>query len=166
MALEIERKFLLSAFPYIYIEQGVLSMIKQQNIEQTYLAIAEDQQLRVRKLTDLTSKHVEYTHTFKAGKGMVREEIEYSIGADVYEQLISGRSIRPLIKTRTTCTLRESDAKIEIDQYQQLDLIVAEVEFQTEEKALHYIPPLWFGEDISLNKQYSNTVLWQRIQSD
>ena len=65
MAIEIERKYLLEAYPEDLISEGSIVVEKEQFIEQTYLALDGDQELRVRKITDLTSGQIEFTHTFK-----------------------------------------------------------------------------------------------------
>lgn len=79
MAKEIERKFMLTEFPDSLVQEGVLVPVKEQRIEQTYLAIDDTQELRVRKIRDMVTGEFEFTHTFKNGNGLVREEIEYSI---------------------------------------------------------------------------------------
>ena len=38
-------------------------------------------------------------------------------------------------------------------------LLLAEVEFASEEEALGYIPPEWFGEDVSNSTKYHNSTL-------
>jgi len=53
---------------------------------------------------------------------------------------------------------------IEIDTYDQLQLRVLEIEFESEEAALGFQAPDWFGPDISSMKQYSNKTVWKRLQ--
>ena len=38
-------------------------------------------------------------------------------------------------------------------------LMFAEVEFPDEETALRFVPPKWFGEDVSGDRRYSNGYL-------
>ncbi|MNW45315.1 CYTH domain protein [compost metagenome] len=162
MSLEIERKFLLKEFPEQLIKDGKLKVISEQVIDQTYLAIHEDQELRVRKIVDAISGEVTYTHTFKKGHGLIREEVEYSISGGIYEQMVSSLNLIPLIKTRTTA--QWEDIKVEIDQYHQIDFIVLEVEFESEREATEFNIPYWFGEDISSNRQFSNKTVWRELQ--
>ncbi|WP_258881412.1 CYTH domain-containing protein [Paenibacillus sp. sptzw28] len=162
MALEIERKFLLGEFPGTLIGSGKLLVQSEQRIEQTYLAIDEKQELRVRRITDLASGRVEYTHTFKNGNGLSREEIEYSISESIYGQVIGAFRAVPLSKTRVTALWGET--VIEIDSYDQVELIVAEVEFGSVEEARLFAAPEWFGADISDNRQYSNKTVWRELQ--
>lgn len=162
MGLEIERKFLLPAYPASLIEAQEVQIEKEQMIEQTYLAIAGDQELRVRKIKDLAQGQTEYTHTFKRGHGIAREEVEYGISAELYEQMIQTHQAIPLIKKRTTA--RFGDTRIEIDDYEQISLLVLEVEFASVEEAESFDPPEWFGRDISSAKEYSNKKVWKELQ--
>lgn len=161
MPLEIERKFLPESLDSV-IHQGKLKIRSEQRIEQTYLAIDEQQELRMRRITNLATGEVEFTHTFKKGNGLSREEIEYSISEGIYEQLAKVHQAVPLTKNRITA---EWEGRfIEIDCYDQLELTVLEVEFDSEEEANVYVPPDWFGRDISSEKQYSNKTVWTKLQ--
>ncbi|PWV99526.1 CYTH domain-containing protein [Paenibacillus cellulosilyticus] len=161
--LEIESKFLLENDPKQLIEDGVITFVSEQRIEQTYLAIDEQQEVRVRRLVDLTSNEVHYTHTFKSGNGLIREEIEYEITASIYEQLMSGRKLIPLTKNRITA--KWDDRVVEIDIYDQIQLSVVEVEFDSEDAAHAFVPPAWFGKDIGSERQYSNKKVWRDLQN-
>ncbi|AZK48489.1 CYTH domain-containing protein [Paenibacillus lentus] len=162
MSLEIERKFLLREIPQALIEEGQLQLKSEHRIEQTYLALAGDQELRVRRIRDLATEEITYTHTFKKGHGLLREEIEYEISKEIYEQITRIHQSVPLTKNRVTADW--SGRIIEIDLYDQIDLMVLEVEFSSEEEATQFIPPVWFGLDISTNKEYSNKKVWKELQ--
>ncbi|QHW32021.1 CYTH domain-containing protein [Paenibacillus rhizovicinus] len=163
MALEIERKFLLSGDPYSLIKEGVLTVLSKRRIEQTYLALDENQEVRVRRLVDASTGDAHYTHTFKAGNGLSREEIEYEITAGIYEQLTAVRGLVPLTKDRITAQWGER--VVEIDCYDQIQLTVLEVEFDSIEEAHAFTAPEWFGSDISSERQYSNKKVWRDLQS-
>lgn len=160
--LEIERKFLLPDFPHEQVGDGSLMIKSEQRIAQMYLAIDANQELRVRELVDTATREHTYTHTFKRGNGLVREEIEYEISASIYAQIMDAFQAVPLTKNRFTAYW--GDRTVEIDCYDQLQLIVMEVEFASEEAALSFVPPVWFGEDISDQKQYSNKTIWKQLQ--
>lgn len=162
MSLEIERKFLLRELPQSLIEGGQLRLQAEHRIEQTYLALAGDQELRVRRIKDLATDKVTYTHTFKRGHGLLREEIEYEISEGIYEQITGIHQAVPLTKNRVIADW--SGRMIEIDLYDQIDLMVLEVEFASEEEATQFTPPAWFGLDISTNKVYSNKKVWKELQ--
>lgn len=162
MAMEIERKFLLPEYPEQLIQGGQLKVLTRHSIDQTYLAIEDGQELRVRKITDLDSGEVTFTHTFKDGKGISRKEIEYHISEGLYHQMIEAVKAVPLVKTRTTAVW--NDTTVEIDVYTQLELTVIEVEFDSLEEAERFTAPEWFGEDVSVAKQYSNKTVWKQLQ--
>lgn len=162
MALEIERKYLLEV-PYQHlVDQGIIAVQSEQRIEQTYIALDEDQELRVRRIKDLATGAYEYTHTFKNGVGLAREEVEYSITQVIYDQLIAACGYVPLTKNRITATW--NNTTVEIDVYDQVNFIVVEVEFASMEEADSFAPPSWFGEEISFNKTYSNKSVWRQLQ--
>ena len=161
--MEIEKKFLLPEFPQALIVEGKLVIRSEQRIEQTYLAMDDQQELRVRRIQDIRSGETSHTHTFKNGNGLVREEVEYGISGEIYEQIIKAFNYIPLTKTRLT---GEWDGMVvEIDCYDQIQLAVLEVEFQSLEEATAFSGPAWFGLDISSQKQYSNKTVWKQLQS-
>ncbi|SEO83781.1 CYTH domain-containing protein [Paenibacillus sp. OV219] len=164
MALEVERKFLLPAYPEAHVQSGELVILLEQRIEQTYLAIADGQELRVRRIVDLATNNVHFTHTFKSGGGLVREEIEYDISQGLYEQVMQALQAIPLTKNRITARWNDTTT-VEIDIYDQIQLTVLEVEFESEVEALAFTSPDWFGPDISSAKEYSNKKVWRDLQT-
>ncbi|WP_202078182.1 CYTH domain-containing protein [Caldalkalibacillus salinus] len=163
MGIEIERKYQLNQFPQEEIDSGRIQILASQIFEQTYLALSEEQEIRVRKAVyvDQEEKSVQYTHTFKKGHGMAREEIEYRIDEEIYNQLMEGKT--PLVKKRTV--VEYDKISMEIDEYKGFDLITVEVEFNTEEEALAFEPPSWFGEEVGSKKEYRNKTLWKSLQT-
>lgn len=162
LSLEIERKFLLPAYPEALIKEGQIQILSEHAIDQTYLALHEDQELRVRRIEDLRTKEIHYTHTFKRGFGLAREEVEVSISEGLYDQITETHGAVALKKRRVTATW--NGVVVEIDRYDQIDFIVLEVEFESEEQALAFEAPAWFGPDISTDKQYSNKKVWADLQ--
>lgn len=163
MNLEIERKYLLAAIPKDLIESGALQRSGRLRIEQTYLAFSGPEEVRVRKLTDEDNGAVSYTHTFKRGTGLAREEVEYTISEDIYLQLLENSGRSPLLKTRTKVT--DSTGRLyEIDDYHQFGLLTVEVEFNSEAEALAFTAPSWIGEEVGKEREYRNKELWASVQ--
>jgi len=162
MALEVERKFLLRAYPEDQIADGTLAVQKVYHIDQTYLALSDGEELRVRRLKDAATGETKYVLTYKSGFGLVRQEVEQPISSKLYDELMSKVRLNPLIKERTIARMPDG-MTVEIDRYSQFSLIVVEVEFASEEEALNFTPPDWFGEDISSSKLYSNKQLWKKL---
>ncbi|MGG1552281.1 CYTH domain-containing protein [Paenibacillus ferrarius] len=161
MGAEIERKYLLASFPEAELADNTLKRVSKQYIYQTYLAFSEDQEIRVRKLVDPTGeKH--FTHTFKSGHGMMREEVEYSITEPIYDQLLARSGLIPLEKIRTT--LEADGHTYEIDEYKQIDLMVVEVEFPDLSAAEAFTPPSWFGRELGAEEEFRNKTMWIKLQ--
>lgn len=162
MKPEIERKFLVKKFPKDLIKSGVLRVISVQKINQTYIGIGKDDELRVRKLVDCDTKEETFTYTFKKGKGENRLEAESEISKRLYQTILGQKKMLPLNKKRTTA--RMGNVIIEIDEYTGSDLIVAEVEFGSVEEMNSFVPPEWCRKDVSSVKKYSNKNLWAQAQ--
>jgi CYTH domain-containing protein len=162
MSAEIERKFLLPAFPSTELEQQTITFVSKQYIYQTYLAFSEDQEIRVRKLVDKDGLS-HYTHTFKSGHGLVREEIEYAISEEVYSQLLARSGLIPLEKVRTK--VHHKGILLEIDEYKQINLIVVEVEFPEVAAAEFFEVPSWFGRELGQEEEFRNKTLWVKLQT-
>jgi CYTH domain-containing protein len=162
MALEVERKFLLDGYPEDLITDGTLEVQKVYLIDQTYLALSDGEELRVRRLTDAATGLSEYVLTYKSGFGLVRQEVEQPISGKLYEELMSKVRLNPLVKERTIAKM-SNGLVVEIDRYSQFSLTVVEVEFASEEDAMNFAPPKWFGEEISTSKLYSNKQLWKQL---
>ena len=93
---------------------------------------------------------------------MTREEYNLPLTKESYEHMrpktdgILISKTRYLIpeKDRLTIELDVFDAPYE-------GLYLAEVEFSSEEQALSYNPPVWFGEDVTNSGKYHNSRLSQ-----
>lgn len=144
--MEIERKYLIKTLP------DDLEKYPCKQIEQGYLNT--DPVVRIRRSNDA------YTLTYK-GKGlMVREEYNLPLNAESFAHLkekIDGR----LIKKRRYLIPLDDSHTIELDIFEDdlAPLQLAEVEFATEEEANNFLPPAWFGEDVTFSTKYHNSTL-------
>ena len=121
-------------------------------IEQAYLCT--DPVVRVRREDD------SYYLTYK-GKGlMVREEYNLPLTQESYEHLKTKIDGRIISKTRYMIPLTET-LTIELDVFHDdlAPLLLAEVEFPDEETANQFLPPEWFGEDVTFSPVYHNSNL-------
>ena len=139
--MEIERKFLIT-------EKIDLSNLKYDDITQGY--ITADPEVRVRK------KGEKYYLTSKSEGNLVRDEKEKEISAETYYSLMQDRNGGIVEKRRYY--LPYGKYIIEIDKYcSRLDgLIVAEVEFDSEDEASAFVPPRWFGAEVTCDKRFKN----------
>lgn len=144
--MEIERKFLISKLP------DNLESFPSHMLEQAYLCT--DPVVRVRRSGE------EYILTCK-GKGLMsREECNLPMTAEGYEHLKAKADGNIICKRRYLIPL-ESGLTVELDVFEPpfQGLILAEVEFSTEEEALAFLPPDWFGREVTWSAEYHNSTL-------
>jgi len=144
--MEIERKFLIKKLP------KDLSSYPYHEIEQGYLCTSPV--VRIRRQDN------EYILTYKANGMMIRDEYNLPLTETSYLHLrekIDGN----LISKRRYIIPIENGLKIELDLFHPpfQDLILAEVEFPTEEAANTFIPPSWFMQDVTFMPEYHNSYL-------
>lgn len=146
--MEIERKFLISSLP------DDLNITSTHIMEQGYLNT--DPVVRIRRDND------DYILTYKSRGLMVREEYNLPLNEKAYEHLKTKVDGRLISKTRHVIPLTDT-LNIELDIFHgDLEpLMLAEVEFPDEETALAFVPPEWFGEDVTFSSDYHNSTLSQ-----
>lgn len=144
--MEIERKFLIKKLP------DNLTSYKARKIEQAYLCT--DPVVRVRRDND------DYYLTYKSKGMIVREEYNFPLTKEAYGHLLAKADGNIITKTRYEIPEKDN-LTIELDVFEgKFDgLLLAEVEFASKEEALGYIPPEWFGEDVSNSTKYHNSTL-------
>ncbi len=149
--MEIERKFLVKSLPHH------LNSYPFHQIEQGYLCT--DPVVRIRREDET------YYLTYKSKGFMVREEYNLPLTKQAYEHLLPKVDGILISKKRYLLPL-DSSLTIELDIFEGAlsPLILAEVEFDTEEHAKAFIPPEWFGEDVTYSADYHNSALSQKGQ--
>ncbi len=145
--MEIERKFLIKKEQ---LPQN-LDHYPHHQLEQAY--IITNPVLRIRKKDDT------YILTYKGQGLMTREEIEFPLTEEAYNQLLTKTEGNIITKTRYN--LPDGNYTIELDIFSGTfeGLYLAEVEFPTEDAALSYQPPEWFGPDVSNENTFHNSTL-------
>lgn len=150
--MEIERKFLLKTLP------DNLEDYPCRHIEQGYLST--DPVIRIRRQDEA------YYLTYKSHGLMVREEYNLPLTKDAYEHLLPKIDGILIVKKRYLIPLAPAypdlTAELDIFDGELSSLILAEVEFSSEEDANKFIPPEWFDEDVTYSMDYHNSVLSQR----
>jgi len=147
--MEIERKFLVKQLP------DNLQAYPFQILEQAYLCT--EPVVRVRRSDD------SYILTYKSKGLMSREEYNLPLTQESYEHLKAKADGNIISKTRYRIPFNE-ELSIELDIFAAPfdGLILAEVEFPSEEAALAFLPPDWFGEDVTWSSDYHNSTLSQK----
>ena len=150
MTIEIERKFLLSESPPL----GQLGVGVR--LRQGYLAEEDTVEVRVR----ITSAVA--TITVKAGTGVSRTEVDVAISFEQAEALWPHTVGRRIDKTRHRVALDDPPGHVaEVDVYagDLAGLTVVEVEFSSEPDAAAFVPPGWFGRELTGEAAWSNASL-------
>lgn len=146
--MEIERKYLVSKLPE-HLEQYPFRIISQGYLN-------TDPVVRIRQDND------KYELTYKSKGFMVRKEYNLPLNREAYEHLltkIDGRCIR---KKRYMIPLpHKLTAELDIFEGDLSPLKLVEVEFSCEEAANSFVPPSWFGEDVTFSVKYHNSTLSQ-----
>ena len=143
--MEIERKFLVDSLPF-------LEDYHSKKIIQAY--ISTDPVIRIRQMG------TQYFLTVKSHGHIMREEFEMPITKEQFHSLWDKIEVSPIEKTRYFIPL-EQDLTAELDLYEGhlKGLCTVEVEFSSLDAADDFIPPSWFGNDISLDNRYKNNNL-------
>jgi adenylate cyclase len=151
--IEIERKFLVAQPPPDRDRHPSTA------IEQGYLAIADDgTEVRIRR------RDGDATLTVKGGGARSRVEEELEIDGARFERLWPLTEGRRIEKTRYEIPAGADGLTIELDVYGGAleGLVVAEVEFDSEEAADSFSGPRWLGREVTDDRRYKN----QRLACD
>ena len=147
--MEIERKFLIKSLP------TDINSYTFHIIEQAYLCT--DPVIRVRKEDD------NYYMTYK-GKGlMAREEYNLPLNRMAYEQLKSKAEGNIITKKRVLIPYLKYTIELDLFAEPFAPMQLAEVEFESEEEALAFTPPDWFGQDVTNDQTYHNSNMAKSI---
>jgi adenylate cyclase len=147
--MEIERKFLVERLP------DELDGAESRRIDQGYLALDERSgaEVRLRRHGD------ELSLTVKGEGSLVRTEEAFELDGAQFESLWPLTEGRRVEKTRHV--LPHDGLRIEVDVYDGAltGLVLAEVEFATEQDSASFEPPDWFGSEVTEDQRYKNRAL-------
>ena len=144
--MEIEKKYLLKELPD-------LSCCEYHKIEQAYLCTGPV--VRVRREDE------NYYMTYKGSGLMSREEYNLPLTAESYEHLKQKADGNIISKTRYLIPLEKDQLVAEVDVFEEpfASLVMAEVEFESEEQANAFVAPEWFGEEVTFDGRYHNSYM-------
>lgn len=152
--MEIERKFLLDAFP------AHLPLVKQADMAQGYISVGPVVRIRSEKMTENTN----YVLCFKGPGTIAREEIEINLDESVFHQL-EGLLKAPLIRKEFRVYQLPDGHHLEcnhVDKGEPTEFYYAEVEFESLEEALAFEPPSFLGADVTEDRSYGMAAYWVR----
>lgn len=152
--LEIEKKYLVKYVP----DLKKISNLKEYVIKQAYISTTP--LLRIRQSNN------QYFFTYKSSGLIERTEVEEIITEEQFLNLWKKIEGTPIMKKRYTFPIAISPKTANI-LFAELDIYEGElegfknveVEFSSIEEASNFIPPDWFGEDITNNPKYTNANL-------
>src|SRR5690242_17835700 len=142
--MEIERKFLIERLP------GDAERAPARRIDQGYLALDEGAEVRLRRYGE------ELWLTIKGTGGLARVEEELALAPEQFESLWPLTEGRRIEKTRHVLP-----DGVEVDVYgaELAGLVVAEIEFASEDESAAFEPPDWFGPEVTEDESYKNRAL-------
>lgn len=157
--MEIERKYLVPHLP------ADIDQYRHLEIEQAYLCTSPT--LRIRRMGDSYILTVKERIVLNSSAIHNREE-EFKLNAQTYQRLLAKCDSGHVAKTRYYIDLYQLThnpshqgltAELDIFHGRHQGLQLVEVEFPDTESANTFIPPDWFGEDVSADPTYRNSFL-------
>ena len=146
--MEIERKFLVTELP------PELDSVVGISIRQGYVAIADsDFELRFRQ------KDSSFYQTIKQGSGLVRQEYEIELTRDQFKSFWPLTESRRIQKVRYKLPLGDLICEVDIFGEPLKGLQLVEVEFDSVEQSNTFMPPDWFGNEVTEDRRYKNRQL-------
>jgi len=150
--MEIERKFLA--------DPASLDLEMYAKTEMTQGYLFTDPVLRIRQKDD------SYILTVKSGGLLAREEYEIDLTREQYENMAG--SVKGLFIRKTRYLIPCPPYTIELDLFHgSLEgLIYAEVEFPSIEEAEAFVPPSWFGREVTEDGSFTNAALSKMTEEE
>ncbi len=145
--MEIERKFLVDKFPVD------LETYPHKRYVQGYLC--RNPVVRVR------DEGGEYVLTYKGAGLLAREEYNLPLNEEAFLHMIKKCDGRVITKNRYRIQIPGTGLTAELDVFlsELSPLVMVEVEFESEEEAKAFLPPDWFGKEVTYDERYHNSVL-------
>lgn len=146
--MEIERKYLIHTLP--------------ENLEQYPCRHLEQGYLNTSPVVRIRKDDHKYELTYKSSGLLARQEYNLPLDEASYEHLKTKVDGHLISKKRYLIPLN-TELTIELDVFEGYlaPLVLAEVEFPTEAMAMSFVPPEWFGEDVTFSGEYHNSHLSQ-----
>lgn len=152
--MEIEKKFQVKCLP------KKLSDFEKKEIEQGYLCTSPV--VRIRKSNERYILTYKANHSEEESCQEVRicEEVEVPLTREGYLHLREKVDDYLISKTRYVVPLPSGHTgELDIFHGRLEGLYFIEVEFSDEKDARNFVPPEWFGENVSSDERYTNSFL-------
>lgn len=158
--MEIERKYLVRSLP------TDIDRYEHYEIEQAYLCTSPT--LRIRRMGESYILTVKERVIQNNSSAIHNREEEFALSADSYQRLLKKCDSGGVGKTRyhiDLCLMTGDEAykglvaEVDVFHGRHEGLMLVEVEFANTEAADAFVPPAWFGEDVSTDPCYRNSFL-------
>lgn len=143
--MEIERKFLVRQLPEAYKDYSCIP------IEQAYLCTGPV--VRVRRSGEA------FWMTYKGSGLLAREEYDLPLTEEAYRHLLDKADGDRIRKQRYCIPWQGRTIEVDLFEPPLAPLVMAEVEFSSEEEARAFQPPDWFGREVTYDPAYANSNL-------
>jgi adenylate cyclase len=97
--------------------------------------------------------------TVKGGAGLARTEVELPLSAEQFEALWLLTGGRHIDKTRFRVPVGAHVVEVDAFAGGLEGLLMAEVEFASVEDAAAFVPPAWFGREVTGEREWGNAAL-------
>lgn len=154
--MEIERKFLLDAFP------SELTLRSECEMRQIYISVMPTVRARSKRCGDKET----YRMTVKSTGELCREEIEISITKKQFEALCKIAEKEPIHKLKRCYDLPDGlilECSL-VDAGTKTEFMYAEVEFRSVEDALAFVPPPYLGKEVTYDNSWKMNNYWKRTR--
>jgi len=150
MSDEIERRFLVREIP-----QNLEDYVRIES-RQGYLAVQDYNSSELRIRQKKRKGETTYLVAIKTGKGLKRGEAEIEVPFETFVEIWPHTICRRVEKTRYE--IPHGSHLIELDLYHgKLDgFATVDVEFKSIEISESFVPPPWFGREITEDIRYNN----------
>jgi adenylate cyclase len=147
MKLEIERKFLLKT--------PLPDLVNGKTIIQSYIFVSERKAMRVRIVDNICQINIKISKD-----ELTRDEFEYEIPMSEGLKLIElGCTHSPIEKLRYLVNYENMVWEIDVFKGDNEGLVIAEIELESATQ--HFIKPPWIGEEVTYDKKYCNSYLYE-----
>ena len=144
--IEIERKFLVKEIPD--------NLDTYERIDMTQGYLNTDPVVRIRKEND------DYVLTYKGSGLLSHSEYNLPLNKESFDHLIKKCDGIIISKSRYKIPLKNNlTAELDIFKGDLDSLKLVEVEFGSVEEANNFIPPEWFGKDVTTDGRYHNSYI-------
>ena len=144
---EIERTWIVKEMPprnELNIEPGRLH-----SVVQDYILLDGAGELRTRKVLYIEKNKVEYDMAIKIGNGMVRTEVLKQLSKEEWASLhkVAKASLQQTLVPCFTFVIHVYKGKLK-------GLALVEVEFPNISESKRFIPPYWFGKEVTTDVRF------------